>query len=256
MARKLIGVGILLIAGALALSWFVPLFGFSLQSYFRRPFRYAGTIEATKVDVPARVSSVIATVAVQEGDTVKAGQVIVKLACEDLRIMADKAKGDHDRVLMLRRANAATQEEEDHTRTAYDDAMLRVSWCAVPSPLTATVLTRYHEPGEQVAPGTKLFTLADLRQVWAYVYVPQPLLAQLRLGMEVTGHLPELQDRALPGKVIKINDEAEFTPKNVQTREERTRLVYGVKVLFANPGGLLKPGMPIEVALPEAAKAE
>jgi HlyD family secretion protein len=157
---------------------------------------------------------------------------------------------------MLRRANAATREEEDHTRAAHDDAALRVSWCNVAAPLTGTVLTRYHEPGEQVAPGTKLFTLADLRQVWVYVYVPQPLLAQLRIGMELSGHLPELQDRAVTGRVIKINDEAEFTPKNVQTREERTRLVYGVKVLFKNPNGLLKPGMPIEVALPEAEKAE
>ncbi len=256
MVRRLIVVGILLVAGVLALSWFVPLFGFSLQSYFKRPFRYAGTIEATKVDVPARVSSVIAKVLVQEGDTVKEGQVVVTLACEDLRIMAGKAKNDLDRILMLRKANAATQEEEDRVKTAYDDATLRVSWCTVAAPLTGTALTRYHEPGEQVAPGTKLFTLADLRQVWAYIYVPQPLLAQLRLGMEVTGHLPELQDLALPGKVIKVNDEAEFTPKNVQTREERTRLVYGVKVLFANPKGVLKPGMPIEVALPEAAKAE
>jgi HlyD family secretion protein len=256
MVRRLIVVVVLLAAAALGVSWFVPLFGFSLQTYFKRPFRYAGTIEATKVDVPARVSSVISKVTVQEGDAVKDGQVIVTLSCEDLRIGANKAKGDYGRILMLRRANAATQEEEEHAKAAHDDAVLRVSWCTVASPLTGTVLTRYHEPGEQVAPGTKLFTLADLREVWAYVYVPQPLLAQLRIGMDLTGHLPELQDRAVPGRVIKINDEAEFTPKNVQTREERTRLVYGVKVLFKNPKGLLKPGMPIEVALPEAEKAE
>ena len=124
----------------------------------------------------------------------------------------------------------------------------------MPSPLTGSVLTRYHEPGEQVAPGTKLFTLADLREVWAYVYVPQTLLAQIKVGMDVDGHLPELGDKTVPGRVIKINDEAEFTPKNVQTRQERTRLVYGVKVLFPNAQGLLKPGMPIEVALPELVK--
>lgn len=254
MARKIIPVVILLIGAIVGVSWFVPLFGFSVKSFFDRPFRYAGTIEATRVDVPARVSSVVASIAVQEGDTAKQGQVILKLACEDLRIAADKASSDYERVLLLRKASAATAEEADRIKAAHDDAKLRLSWCEVASPLTGTVLTRYHEPGEQVAPGTKLFTLADLREVWAYVYVPQTLLAQLTVGMDVDGHLPELGDRAVPGRVIKINDEAEFTPKNVQTREERTRLVYGVKVLFPNPKGLLKPGMPIEVALPEAPK--
>jgi HlyD family secretion protein len=184
----------------------------------------------------------------------KQGQVILKLSCEDLRIAANKTKLDYERVLALRKANAAAQQDEDNARTAYDDATLRVSWCDVAAPLTGTVLTRYHEPGEQVAPGTKLFTLADLREVWAYVYVPQPMLAQLKIGMAVEGHLPEVGDKTVPGRVIKISDEAEFTPKNVQTRQERTRLVYGVKVLFKNPDGLLKPGMPIEVALPEPPK--
>lgn len=242
---------LLLVLGALAVSWFVPLFGFSLKTYFNRPFRYAGTIEATKVDVPSRVLSVVTRVAVQEGDAVKQGQVLLTLACEDLHILANRAKADYDRVLMLRQVNAATAQEEDHLRAAWEDAKLRLSWCQVTSPLTGTVLTRYHEPGEQVGPGTRLFTLADLREVWAYIYVPQPLLAQLRLGMEVNGHLPELRDQAVPGRIVKISEEAEFTPKNVQTREERTRLVYGVKVLFKNPDGLLKPGMPIEIALPE-----
>ncbi|HEX7929197.1 MAG TPA: efflux RND transporter periplasmic adaptor subunit [bacterium] len=256
MARKIIPVVILLVAAVIGVSWFVPLFGFSVKSFFNHQFRYAGTVEATKVDVPARVSSVVATVAVQEGDAVKQGQVILKLSCEDLRIAADKATADYDRVVMLRKANAATVEEFDRIKAAYDDAKLRQSWCEVPSPLTGSVLTRYHEPGEQVAPGTKLFTLADLREVWAYVYVPQTLLAQIKVGMDVDGHLPELGDQTIPGRVIKINDEAEFTPKNVQTRQERTRLVYGVKVLFPNGKGLLKPGMPIEVALPEPVKGE
>ena len=65
-----------------------------------------------------------------------------------------------------------------------------------------------------------------------YIYVPQPHVARLSPGMALTGYLPELGERALPGKIIKLSDEAEFTPKNVQTREERTRLVYGVKIEF------------------------
>jgi len=92
--------------------------------------------------------------------------------------------------------------------------------------------------------------VADLSRVWAYLYVPEPLLAKLKPGMRVVGRLPEVGDRTFEGRLAHIREKAEFTPKNVQTREERTRLVYGVKVEFANPDRVLKPGMTIEVSLP------
>jgi len=69
--------------------------------------------------------------------------------------------------------------------------------------------------------------------------------------MKVKGIVPEDEARAFEGVVLKINDEAEFTPKNVQTRTERTRLVYGIKIEFDNKDGFLKPGMTIETTLLE-----
>jgi len=99
--------------------------------------------------------------------------------------------------------------------------------------------------------GAKLFTLADLRQVWCQVYVPQPLLVKLKYGQKLRAALPELPGRVFDGVVSHISDQAEFTPKNVQTRKERERLVYAVKVTFPNPGGELKPGMTLEVQMPE-----
>jgi HlyD family secretion protein len=102
-----------------------------------------------------------------------------------------------------------------------------------------------------VGPGTRLATVADLSEVWAYIYVPHDELVKLSHGMEVKGYLPEAGDKELPGRVSVIYPEAEFTPKNVQTRKERTRLVYAVKVSFPNPDGLLKPGMTVEVGLAE-----
>jgi HlyD family secretion protein len=93
--------------------------------------------------------------------------------------------------------------------------------------------------------------VADLREVYAYIYVPQPVVARIKLGMRVTGMLPELKGRSFEGQVRHIRQDAEFTPKNVQTEEERARLVFGLKVYFKNPDLILKPGMTIEVQLPK-----
>lgn len=215
----------------------------------RGPFRYAGTVEATKVDVPSRVSSVIKTLYVHEGDTVHDGQLLLTLSCEDLKIDADQARRDFDRSARLVRQGFVSPQAYDQAKSHYEDTHLKVSWCAVKAPLTGTVLTRYHEPGESVAPGTPLFTLADLRRVWAYIYVPAPVIPRLHLGMQLTAYIPELHDETRVGTVAKINDEAEFTPKNVQTQAERTRLVYGVKVEFQNADGVLKPGMTVEIPI-------
>jgi HlyD family secretion protein len=77
------------------------------------------------------------------------------------------------------------------------------------------------------------------------------MLAKLTIVMQVKGLVPEDNNRAVAGSIEHINDAAEFTPKNVQTRKERTRLVFGVKVAFKNDDQYLKPGMTVEVTLPE-----
>jgi HlyD family secretion protein len=141
----------------------------------------------------------------------------------------------------------------DQVKNRKDESDVRLSWCRVLSPLDGTVLSRYHEPGEWVNPGVKLLTLANIKDIWAIIYVPQPAVSRLRPGDKLTGTLPELGMKSFQGTILKINDEAEFTPKNVQTRAERERLVFGVKVSFlgSNETEILKPGMTIEVALPK-----
>lgn len=219
---------------------------------WQKPFRYAGTLEATKVDLSARLAAAIAQVGVQEGARVKAGETLVTFSCEDYKIAARLAHENWDRSRRLAKIGSVTEEALDQIRNRKEDADVRLSWCAIESPIDGKVLSRYHEPGEWVSPGTKILTLANVRDIWAYIYVPQPLVARLAPGMKLKGHLPELGDRVFEGVIVKINDEAEFTPKNVQTREERERLVFGVKVSFrdANAEEILKPGMTIEVELP------
>lgn len=219
--------------------------------FFRSDFLYAGTVEATKVDVPARVSSVIESRKVDEGDRVKKDQTLLTLKCEDYKNNAALAKANFDRSEHLYKEGSQPKETFDLMQYRWNDARLKLEWCEVQSPLTGAVLSKYHEPGEMVDPGTRLFTLADLSRPYAYVYVPQPKVARLSLGQKVTGYLPEMGMKAFDGSVVQIGDEAEFTPKNVQTRDERTRLVFAVKVEFSNPQEILKPGMFVEVRLPE-----
>jgi len=227
--------------------------GFAAYLLFERPFRYAGTLEATNVDLSARLAAVIDEVRVREGDRVKQGETLVVLGCEDYKIAARLARENYARDLKLAKIGSVSQERLDQARNQKQETETRLNWCTIESPIDGKVLSRYHEPGEWMMPGTKILTVANIRDIWAYIYVPQPRVASLAPGMKLTGFLPELGDRRFEGVILKINDEAEFTPKNVQTRAERERLVFGVKVSFRDANGeeILKPGMTIEVELPE-----
>jgi HlyD family secretion protein len=116
---------------------------------------------------------------------------------------------------------------------------------AVVAPTDGVVATRLVEPGELVAPGQPLVVVIDLDRAWANAFVPEPLVPALRIGAPATV-ITDGGDR-LAGEVTFISSQAEFTPRNVQTAEERAKLVYRVKVTVDNRDGVLKPGMPVEV---------
>jgi len=214
-------------------------------------FTYAGTVEATEVNISAKVSSALKTINVKEGQKVQEGDLLASMTGEDLRLAQSQAGEDYYRGALLFKSGSLPQETFDQLRSQKAMADLKVEWCNIKSPLTGTVLTQYHQPGEWVGTGTRLFTLADLREVWCLLYVPQPMLAKLSLGQKLAATLPEMPEKTFEGTITHISDEAEFTPKNVQTRQERVRLIYSVKVVFQNPNGLLKPGMSLEMDLPE-----
>ena len=128
------------------------------------------------------------------------------------------------------------------------DRQLRDS--AVLSPITGTVLTRTLEPGEVATPGRAALRLADLSHLELRVYLESGDLSRLRLGQEVSVRVDALPGAPLKGTVGWIAGEAEFTPKNVQTRNARAQLVYAVKLRVDNPDGKLHVGMPAEIDLP------
>lgn len=214
-----------------------------------RPFTYAGTLETTKVVVSARVASDISEFHVAEGDTVTRDQPLLTMSCDAYKILAQQLDNDYERADALVAKGHMSQAEYDVVARNKHDNDLKLSWCNVVSPIDGMVITKFREVGEVVAPGSTLVSLANPYDIWAYFYVPYDMLHKLNVGDTVTGILPEAAGKTFPGKIIKINEQAEFTPKNVQTRAERTRLVYGVKVKFENPDLTLKSGMTIESTL-------
>lgn len=118
----------------------------------------------------------------------------------------------------------------------------------ITSPIQGTVLTKYAEQGEFTAPGKALFKVSDMQQMYLRAYITSDQLTQLKQGQSVTVYADFGEDkmRTYPGTISWIADKAEFTPKTIQTRNERANLVYAVKIAVTNDG-YLKNGMYGEV---------
>ena len=128
-------------------------------------------------------------------------------------------------------------------------ARTRLSYAAVSSPLTGTVLSRNAEPGEYVAAGTPVVTIADLREVWLRGYIAETDLGRIKAGQRAVVTADSYPGKMYEGRITFISPEAEFTPKSVQTQQERVKLVYRIKVTVSNPATELKPGMPADARI-------
>jgi HlyD family secretion protein len=119
----------------------------------------------------------------------------------------------------------------------------------VVSPVGGTVTEKLADRGELLAARTPIAVVTDIDHAWAEVFVDEPSVPRLRLGQPATV-FTDAGGEGLRGTVTFISPKAEFTPRNVQTAEERSRLVYRIKVTVDNSKGVLKPGMPVEAELP------
>jgi HlyD family secretion protein len=117
----------------------------------------------------------------------------------------------------------------------------------ITAPIAGIVASRLVEPGELVAPGAPIVLVVDLDRAWASVYLEETLVPQVRIDQPATV-ITDAGDR-IEGRVSFVSPKAEFTPRNVQTANERAKLVYRIKVAVDNSKGVLKPGMPVEVDL-------
>ena len=129
-------------------------------------------------------------------------------------------------------------------------AQLNLDRCQLFAPAAGHVLSKSREAGEMVQPGTTIVTIGDLSHPWVNVYVGERDLGKIWLGMKAYVSVDSFPDKPFPGKVTFVSDRAEFTPKNIQTPDERVKLVYRVKVEVETRDQALKPGMPADAVLP------
>jgi HlyD family secretion protein len=125
----------------------------------------------------------------------------------------------------------------------------RIRKAQVTNPSTGTVLVTYATQGEVVQPGQPLYKIANLDELDVRAYVTEPQLATVRVGQQARVTFDAGDDlQSLDGVVSWMSAQAEFTPTPIQTRDERADLVYALKIRVKNPGGVLKIGMPVDVA--------
>jgi HlyD family secretion protein len=170
----------------------------------------------------------------------------------------DRVRAADETLARLRQGSRAEDIAAARARVASADAQIAtldkaIADATVTAPLSGIVTEKLADPGEMLAPRAPIVVVTDLDHVWANVYVDEPAVPRLTLGQPAT-LFTDAGGAGLPGTVSYVSSKAEFTPRNVQTAEDRSRLVYRVKVSVANAAGTLKAGMPVEAEIPFTAR--
>jgi HlyD family secretion protein len=164
-----------------------------------------------------------------------------------------RVKAAEETVARLRSGARREEVEAARARVASAEAQIAtleksLADTTFTSPVSGIVTEKLVEAGEVIAPRTPVAVVVNLDDAWADIFVPEPAVPRIRLGQTVQ-IFTDAGGAAISGAVSYISPRAEFTPRNVQTAEERSKLVYRVRVSVKNPDGLLKQGMPVEAEL-------
>jgi HlyD family secretion protein len=237
-----------------------------------------GNVDIREVRLAFNGTEHVAEIRVQEGDRVQPGQLLARLHTERLQAARDRVRAElvaaeaaahgaelsYRRIKTLAASKLASPEQADeaeaNSRTA--NAQVSAAQAALAeaeqaladadlyAPVGGIVRERIVEQGDFVTPQTPVITLALTDPVWVRSYLPESFLGQVHLGARALISTDSYPGKVYEGWVGFVSPTAEFTPKNVETPELRTRLVYQVRVFACNPQGELRLGMPATVTIP------
>lgn len=140
----------------------------------------------------------------------------------------------------------AARGQVEQAQGALNAAKTHLAYTTIVAPADGVVNVKYRELGEYVSPGTPIVKIASLDRVWLRVYAPLPTLGKVKVGQAASVRADTYPGKVYKGRVSSVSEEPEFTPKNVQTTEERVKLVYAVRIDLDNRSQELKPGMPAD----------
>ena len=161
------------------------------------------------------------------------------------------AKAQFKKVKNITRAEELLKAEANYERAKANSAEIKklINDSFIVSPIKGTIVKQFAELGENINPMSSLFKVADLENIEVTIYIAETDLGKIKIGQKAEIISDTYEDRNYSGSVIFISPEAEFTPKNVQTKDERVKLVYAVKIKVKNVNQELKSGMPVDVKI-------
>jgi len=184
-----------------------------------------------------------------------ASQENLDAARRDVDVATAQLQQARERLALLQRGFRAEEiegarAERDRLQAILEQRQRDRDKTRVASPLRGMVTARVLEEGEYARIGSPIVRVADLAHLYCWVYLSESEVGRARIGDAVKVRIDAYPRRDFPGTLAYVSPEAEFTPKNIQTREERVKLVFAVKVLVDNPDGALKIGLPADVVIP------
>jgi HlyD family secretion protein len=216
----------------------------------------AAATEAELASAQADVASYESLLASNSGSRNQRDDAVTR---RDVAEQRTRAAGDRVRAAVenvARLSAGARPEEIDGARARIAAADVQIAtWqkaiadATIVAPIAGVVTQTLVDAGELAAPRAPIVVVTDLDRAWANVYVDEPIVPRLRVGQAVTVRT-DAGGAGVPGTIAVIAEKAEFTPRNVQTAEDRSKLVYRVKVAVDNQAGVLKSGMPVEAEIP------
>lgn len=226
------------------------------QLYFKKQQLMASrtAVSSRSTSVPRQIASLKEQIATQKRELARFGNLVKLNAANQKQVddiqsqlsVLEKQLAAQTELLVNNNQGISGESTALESQIAQIEDQLLKS--RITSPIQGTVLTKYAEQGEFTAPGKALFKVSDMQQMYLRAYITSDQLTQLKQGQPVTVYADFGEDkmRTYPGTISWIADKAEFTPKTIQTRNERANLVYAVKIAVTNDG-YLKNGMYGEV---------
>jgi HlyD family secretion protein len=215
-------------------------------------------LQAESLVKQAQVNYDLAKVDFDRVDKLYQSQTITKKQYDDaagkydiMKSQLFSANENYDKLKKYSRPEEIKQADAKFNQSKASADLIRksINDSYIIAPINGIVVEKYFEQGETVSPMSNLCKISDLTNVELYIYVTELELGKVKLGQKAEVTVDAFKDKKFNGVVTFISPEAEFTPKNIQTKDERTKLVFAVKIEIPNPDFDLKPGLPADTRI-------